>query len=280
MSSSYTITITPTIDSSGNYTVSATDSTSTYTYTFSLPTTTTLYGNMNCGNTLIGGFLSTLNYTDTTTTPSTNYVITTGNYFNSSMTAFDPTSTCPAYITINNINLIETYSYGSCSTSLNSSISFSLTGANVTYTYTYDSTTSTPIYTFTTNNEQNLSITPSTTIPLSSTANCSNFKTLKANPINGNSYTNTYTFNFNSSPNTILISITSTYNNGWTLTSITIDCFANCTNDEISISIATLCALYYSSSYYEYSNSNTTTCLNFISGIMLIAPTIQLFSLQ
>jgi len=276
MSYAYTITITPPITESGNYNVSATDTTSTYTYTFSLPGTTTLYGGLNCGtNTQISGFFAALNYTDNTNS-STSYTINTGNYLNSSKSAFDPTSTCPAFITIINpnitnetYNIIETYSYGPCH-SKNSSISFQLTGATAIYDF------NTGKFTTNSNSIQNLNVTPSTNIPLSSTPNCSNFKTLTATPVNGTSYTTTYTFTF--STITILISIFNTYNNGWTPTSITINCSAGYTKNEISISIATLCALYYSASYYE--KSNTTTCLNFISGIMLLAPIIQLFSLQ
>lgn len=276
MSYAYTITITPTITESGNYNVSATDTTSTYTYTFLLPDTTTLYGNLYCGtNEKTSGLTSVLNYTDNTNSSTIIYIINIGNFLNSSKSAFDPTSTCPAFITINsnniyeNYNVIETYSYGSCS-STNSSISFPLTGATAIYDF------NTGKFTTNSNSIQNLNVTPSTNIPLSSTPNCSNIKTLTATPLNGTSYTTTYTFTF--STITILISIFNTYNNGWTPTSITINCSAGYTKNEISISIATLCALYYSASYYE--KSNTTTCLNFISGIMLLAPIIQLFSLQ
>jgi hypothetical protein len=274
----YTITITPTTISGGNYTVSASDTNSTYTYNFSLPfSTATLYGYINCGNNCGSNCLSGFGVTLSYTTSSNNYTINTGNYYSTTnnVSTFTPTSTCPAYLYISNgndttYNIIETYSYGSCSSSSSSSISFSLTGANGSYNSTNSTSTITNIET--------LSVTPTSTIPLSSTPNCSNFKQLTANPINGNTYTTTYTFNFTST--TISISIQNNYsNNSWTPSKITIECSTGYTDNQISISIATLCALFYSSSFYE-SNTNTTTCLNFISGIMLIAPIIQLFSLQ
>lgn len=271
----YTINITPTLNGSNtDVAIEINNNVNPdYAYSFITPTigstsntsnqSGSFYGNYHCTSSP-GGVFASLYYSYNEQSYNINTNIATNATEN-----FDPTSACPAITSIystetNNFQEISTYNYiNECA----SGKPFSLTGSGIN-TGTY---TSQP--------PETLSITISTGISYSSSSppNCSNYSTVTFTPSSGTAYNTTYNFYFGSSSTaTISIVMTSLYtgNNTWSIQSINITCNNGYTNNQLGISIGTLCSIFYTASYYE-STINTTNMLNYISAILLIAPIIQ-----
>lgn len=244
----YTISINFSSSDNQNFTANATyDGTQSETvdYTFSLPRDNVFSAWHECSNS--GCFCDcSYNYNDLIYT-----IIPHSTYLS------DATRSCPNYLLItgNNINYnTNLYSYTSTCNSANAYNSFTGNYLGSVVTMTYDISTN-----------------------VVSNFNCNtNISSATVSPGQKNT-----TYNFYSNSNVLLaIQCSSNYSDSgvWTLQNINVTNYA-ANNTQMIVAISFLCNMYYSLSYFNYSNQKNNSALN--SCLVLVnglSPIIQIFN--